>query len=331
MAQKDRDLDVIYTEAAAWVVRLHGDDPPAPALRAAFAAWQAQSPACEVAFERELAAWETFDRARALRSAAARPDADFLAPPSAPRPVSRRWATAAAILALAGGMGLADAYFSAPAYATGIGERRTVVLEDGTRVELNTDTRIVVRYHENGREVELSRGEALFDIASDQRPFVVVTKTARLYAASSVINVRLRPKATAVLVKQGAVSLRPLPAMESQSAGISRGSDFTAGTQAEVDGPRVQIASVSTDEVNRVLAWRHDAIDLHGQTLGEAVAEFNRYNRRQLEVSDPSIGRLRLGGYFENHDVDGFVRALGSAFKIRAVKRDDGVVQLMRG
>ncbi len=48
---------------------------------------------------------------------------------------------------------------------TVVGEQRTMTLKDGTRVELNTSTRLVVHYDDQLRKVVLQYGEAWFDVA----------------------------------------------------------------------------------------------------------------------------------------------------------------------
>jgi transmembrane sensor len=71
-------------------------------------------------------------------------------------------------------------------------------------------------------------------------------------------------------------------------------------------------------------------------TLAETVAEFNRYNRRKLEIDDTALGQIRVGGAFESTNVDEFIVELNTLFGIRAVPKgraDSGtqVIQLQRG
>src|SRR4029077_19225198 len=59
-------------------------------------------------------------------------------------------------------------------YNTKVGELQVVPLGDGSVISLNTDSEVVVRYSEKSRDIELFRGEALFDVAKNKaRPFVV--------------------------------------------------------------------------------------------------------------------------------------------------------------
>ena len=335
MAQDPRSRrDAIRAEAALWVVRLSDPESPADADdRARFEAWRAEDPAHEIAYERERAAWEAMDRLRALNPGAGEPDADLLAAIDLSDDVARpllqtpdwarksmrrfappRWATIAATLVLAVAVASSWTLFSDPAYATGIGERRVVVLEDGTRVELNTDSKIVVHYRGGVREVRLLKGEALFDIRKDSRPFLVVTPDTSLKTVASVLNVRLRPDGAGVVVKDGAVAVRPVA-----SAAALTPINLTAGQEGVYGAAGSSAHAVSSDEVDRELAGRQGANDLLGQTLKAAVEEFNRYNTRHMVVADDSIADLRLGGYFRTDDVDGFVRALRTTFPVKAI------------
>ncbi|HEX6859062.1 MAG TPA: FecR domain-containing protein [Caulobacteraceae bacterium] len=311
------ERETVREAAASWAVRL--SDPQVSAdTRAAFEAWRGASAAHEAAFEREAAVWDRFDRLRALRPAAPEPDADLLAPRAAAQPVMR-WAAAVVGAVALSGIGFAT-FNASPAYATAVGERRLVVLEDGTRVELNTDSKIVVRYRAGKREVKLVRGEALFEVAPDAtRPFVVAARDRRVEADAGAFNVRVQPKAVQVIVAKGAVDIAdttPFGAAHDE-AQLAAG---VMGLYGEAGGVAQPIAA---GRIDQALAWRHGQIALNGQTLEAAVAEFNRYSKdRQLVVADPAIGGYRLGGYFRVDDMAGFVRALQTTFPVKATAED---------
>lgn len=315
--------EIVRQAAAQWVVRL--DDPAcAPSDRAAFEAWRGQGPEYEAAFEREAAAWDRLARVRAMAPRAGAPDPDLLAPPSSKSAPwgAVTWARAAAVVGAAGlvAAGVVSATAST-AYATAIGERRVIVLSDDSRIELNTDSKVLVRYRNGSREVRLVKGEAVFTAARDSRPFVIRAAETRLEASDVVqLAVRVKGDAASVTVKSGsvAVDLKASAAESRQPAGV-------AAVYGPVGG---RLQRVSTAEIDRSLAWRQGAIALNGQTLEQAVAEFNRYNRQRIEVDDPAVAGLRLAGYFQSTEPDGFVTAVTSAFPVRAARDADGVIHL---
>jgi len=320
--------EAVRQAAALWVVRL--DDPSCSAAdRAAFEAWRGESHENEAAFEREAAAWARLDRMRALRPGNERPDRDLLAPErrlTLPKfsqsPWARGMAAAAAMaLAVTGVM----TFGGGAAYATAIGERRVVVLSDNSRIELNTDSKVVVRYRRGVREVKLIRGEAVFEAARDARPFVIKAADAVMQAdAATEMAVRLRSDGAAVTVKRGAVDLDPEPAERKDELRLK------AGVTAIYSSAGSRSRAVSDSEIDRALAWRQGAIALNGQSLEQAVAEFNRYNRQQISIADPSISGLRLAGYFQTTEPKSFVTAVTSAFPVRASEGTDGAIRLSR-
>ncbi|ALL14130.1 FecR family protein [Caulobacter henricii] len=315
--------EAVRQAAAQWVVRLDAPD-CAPSERVAFEAWRQQGGEYEAAFEREAAAWERMARLRAVAPRMSAANADLLAPTRVRSVWSRPvvWARAAAIV---GGIGIAAAGVisttASTAYATAIGERRVIVLSDDSRIELNTNSKVVVRYRNGAREVRLVKGEALFTAARDARPFVVRAGDTRLEASDSVqLAVRVSGPAALVTVRSGAVTVdqKVTETDSRQPAGV-----------AAVYGPaggRVQ--RISTADIDRALAWRQGAIALNGQTLEQAVAEFNRYNRQQISVDDPRVSGLRLAGYFQSTEPNSFVSALTNTFPVRATRDAEGSIHL---
>jgi len=320
--------EAVRQAAALWVVRL--DDPScSDADRAAFEAWRGESFEHEAAYEREAVAWARLERVRAFRPGLYKPDADLLAPTSRPRlpalarsPWARGLAASAAMaLLVVGGL----SFGTSTAYATAIGERRVVVLGDNSRIELNTDSKVVVSFKRGVREVRLIKGEALFDAAPDARPFVVKAADAVIAAnGSTEVAVRLRSDGAAVTVKKGVVDVDPSRAESKNDMRL------TAGVAAIYDSRGARSRAVSEAEIDRTLAWRQGAIALSGQSLEQAVAEFNRYNRRQIRIADPSISGLRLAGYFQTTEPTSFVSAVTSAFPVRASEGVDGAIRLSR-
>jgi transmembrane sensor len=234
----------------------------------------------------------------------------------------RMAAALGAALVLLAGVGGAVGFVSiaSPAYATGVGERRVVRLSDGTSVELNTDSKIIV--HRLGRRpsVELVRGEALFTVGKGGRPMLIRAKDRRIDAPAGQVAVRVEPDKVDVTVKAGAVTV----ASASQAAVLAAGS---VGIYGPSGG---QVRAVGGEQVERSLAWRQGAISLQGESLSQAVGEINRYNRTRIVVTDPAIGGLRVAGYFRSDDPRAFVQAVVRAFPVHATTDQDGSYRLSK-
>lgn len=294
----DRRAADIDAEAARYVARMDGDG-WSDANEDELDAWLARDPRHPGALLRAQAAWMTLDRPFAAHAASRNESAP------APR-FSRRGllagggATIAAsiaggILLLSGGTG----------YATAVGEIRRVPLGDGSIAAINTASAIDVQLNEAGREVRLGRGEAWFQVAKDKRrPFVVASGRARVRAVGTAFSVRRGDGGTHVLVTEGEVEVWASGA-EGHRVRLAAGSrGFVA------DNAAIEKASTAPSSIDRALAWRNGKIDLAGDRLDSAVAEFNRYNQRRIVVGDPAIAGERFDGVFRTDDPEGFAKAV---------------------
>jgi len=177
----------------------------------------------------------------------------------------------------------------------------------------------------NGR-----RGEAQFAVAHDaSRPFEVSAARRIVRAVGTAFDVRLDPDlAMQVLVTEGRVAVEDASGITSVDAPPV--ATVSAGENAVAHEGRVSVHRVSSAEQSRRLAWQVGELLFQGETLREAVAEFNRYNRRKLKVGDPAIAGREIGGIFQATDVDSFVAALQRSFDVTATTSDDGTVVLKR-
>lgn len=230
-------------------------------------------------------------------------------------------------------------------YLTGIGEHRTIPLADGSRIAMNTQTRLRVRYSPHGRDIELIEGEVLFSVARDPlRPFRVHARRTIVEALGTQFSIYLGNSGTKIAVTEGRVkvfeNLNPTPVILNPNgllwtdtamfelAQSPEGLVVSAGHEARVSRDsftdfEVETRRVELEELERRLAWVNGNLFFKGETLGEAVDEFNRYNWRKLKVTDPAIHDLQLGGEFEATNLDSFIGALNRLYGIRALSLAD--------
>ena len=124
----------------------------------------------------------------------------------------RNFLVAASLAVVAiGAAGVALYSVRASVYTTGIGEQRTVLLPDGSTVELNAQSRLRVRFTDQERDVELLDGQALFKVAKNAaRPFVVKSDVARVRAVGTKFDVNTMSDGTTVTVLEGRVAVVPI-------------------------------------------------------------------------------------------------------------------------
>ena len=275
-------------------------------------AWLDADPAHAVAFARVEAAWERAERLKAMPHAAEEPAFQ----------VTRRMAAGLAVGVL--GLGAAGGWLMTrnPVEITARGERRTVSLPDGSRVELNTDSRIAIAYSETRRDIVLTRGEALFEVAKDPaRPFVVQAGEAQVRAVGTAFNIRMREKVVELTVTEGVVAVDERAAAAPRQVSEGKGAVIATGAVAEVN--------LDPEVLRRRLLWRDGVVEFEGDTLEQAATEFNRYNDRRLVVADPQVASIRVGGRFGTHEVDRFLVALQAGFPVRAVPGEGDVTYLV--
>jgi transmembrane sensor len=311
----------IEERAAHWLARRH--EPGWSASdQAALDAWLLEATAHEVAYLRLEYGWNKVDRLAALR----RP------PTPAPREVPRSsamsphrryrrplaWSAAAAALLLSAVLLVSyEGLFDRDAYATNVGGHEVVRLADGSRVELNTDTRVRTRFTEQARSVWLERGEAYFEVAHEpRRPFIVYAGGRRVTVLGTKFSVRLDSKANRVqlAVTEGRVQLEELRPQAPVAPMIAIGGDTVIAENASV-----RVESRSVEAVSIDLSWRQGLLTFDQTTLADAAEEFNRYNRRRLVV-EPGAANIHIGGSFEAANVDAFARLLQQGFGLQVVE-----------
>jgi transmembrane sensor len=306
----DATRQAMNEEAAAWFVRLQDADVAAEA-REAFDRWM-DNPAHAVAYARVEATWERTARLKAIAN-----------PPARSAPILSRRAAAVGFLTLGAGAATAWWLTRQPTYRTEIGQRKTINLSDGSRVELNTASQLATAYARGQRDVHLLAGEAMFEVAKDaKRPFIVHAGAATVRSVGTAFNVRLRDKVVEVTVTEGLVAVNDLTVR-------SGARPLAAGNTAVVGLGSIAAQPLDEDALKRRTEWREGVIDLRGETLGEAVEEFNRYRTSKIVVGDPKLAAMRVGGTFDTSESDKFVEALKAGFGVKAVEGDGGVVYLV--
>lgn len=307
----------VAAEAAIWLARLHGPG-RTPELEEEFREWLTKDPANAAAFERSTAVWDSVEGISAAVAFRARK------PPVAKR--DYRMALGSAVFASLAMVAIGwFALARDMTYETGVGEQRALTLTDGSRVLMNTDTRLVPRPSEkNLRLVELESGEALFEVAKDPaRPFVVVAGAKRITALGTTFAVRHDSGAVIVTLIEGKVAVTDSSDAPSSSAGalnavLSPGQRLRANPSAEplIDRPAVE----------QVVAWRRGEVLFDDTPLAEAISEMNRYSRVRLAIEAEPAAALRVSGVFRTGDSEAFAYAVSSVHGLTITRTSDRIV-----
>jgi ferric-dicitrate binding protein FerR (iron transport regulator) len=234
---------------------------------------------------------------------------------------SRRLAIAAtiAILAILGGT-LTMLELSAPIYATALGQQRAIAFADGSTVELNSRSKIRVKYSKQERDVELIEGQALFRVAHDtSRPFIVAVGATRIRAVGTQFDVYKKSSATVVTVVEGRVAVYPTHQRSGWGSGATAALEQTfpsssasgsssllaAGEQLTVTSESAQ--KTASPNISGATAWTRAEIVFDAATLSDVAEEFNRYNERQLIIEDPGLLNFHISGTFSSVDPESLI------------------------
>jgi len=342
----------IEQRASEWIIRSEGGD-FTDGQRVEMERWLTE-PRNRITFLRIKEAWRRAGRMRGARPLDGNVDPDLLKNADltfrAAVDTNRsgwpfRVAAGAALSLIIYLVGLAGWITLSPSdwikYTTSIGGYENIALADGSGIQLNTDSEIKARLTARVREIQLIRGEALFKVANDRhRPFTIKAANVAVYVNqaddASALIVRLRaPSAIDVSVTRGSVVLEPserLFDLAFRHSAVAT-STIVEGDMAAIRPEGVHLTRVGLDELNRKLSWTAGLLSFQGETLSEVTDEFNRYNRKHLLVTDPSIANRRIGGAFQATDPDSFVSALRKGFGVRAQElpqenSDSGVIRL---
>lgn len=310
---------MIEAAAADWLTSQRDSGSWSETDQAALNAWLAQSSLHEVTFLRLEAAWVRADRLAAL----SRPG--MLAKPAAQR---RGWQPmlfrAAGIAALAAIVAGSTQYFSRPdlqTYATPVGGQEKITLSDGSQIELNTDTRLRANFSKDESKVWLEKGEAYFEIRHNPaRKFVVMVNGHRVADLGTKFRVLSQSGHTEVALLEGAVSIDSPGA-----AGGSKPIVLKPGDVAIANAQSFRVTSANRKNLVNELGWRRGVVVFESTTLGEAAAELNRYNRKQLVIADSATARRRIAGTFRTSDVDGFTELAQDVLKLHVRNSGDTI------
>ena len=328
----------IEAEAHRWMIRL--DDEPTIEDREAFKQWVNQSNEHRAAFEDVIGFSAEMDLVSQIVLPRERVSLE-----KGGASVFSGWG-AFRHLATASCLVLALAVLVLPGnpdevYMTAIGEQKTVELEDGSWVLLNTNSRLRVDYHAEYRRLVLERGEAHFDVAHNKaRPFEVYAGEGLVRAIGTAFSIHLRTRQVGVLVTEGIVeidSIQPNESSElelpsdveavSRSAPKARGMRVNAGHLLVYDRELITaVETAAVEQMDEQLSWHDGTLVFDGESLEQVVAAVSRYTQLKIIIPQKKTRALEVGGVFKIGDIESFLDALERGFEIEVKEVTPGKV-----
>jgi transmembrane sensor len=278
-------------------------------------AWLAQSPSHLVAYWRAEDGWSRTELLSAFRTPMRAERGAQVVGISLRRALVRITAVLVVVIC-----GAAAAYYilgmREQVYATGIGGKRSIVLADGSRIDLNTDTTVRTRFGNGARLVTVDKGEAYFQVKHDPgHPFVVTAAGNRIVDLGTKFIVRNNTDRLEVSLLEGRARFEPADDTRGGAKVLVPG-DVVIATPTSIATKRKTLKAVANE-----LGWQRGVVVFDNTSLSDAVSELNRYNRKKLIIADSSVARMTIVGTFPVNDIALVLEAAKDVYGLHV--RDD--------
>jgi len=319
-----------YGEASLWIERL--SEGLQPEGEAELKAWLLEDPANQAVLEKMARLWDKMDSLSRLSAMVPQP----AAPEKALRIYNPYVALAAAVViglsvllfwSASRDSDIAPQIAQRPAeifYETAIGEQQTHMLEDGTKITLNTNSRIGIRFTPDARLLYLESGEVHVEVAKDPgRPLSVLAGGHIVQAIGTAFNIEIRAgQEIELVVTEGTVRIGEqrgptdtgLKGVEiilpRSTTVITAGQELVTGNEGKVAQP------ISSDDIQVKLSWREGNLIFRGESLADAAQEVERYTGVEFVFVDENLKEVRVSGFFKAGDVEGMLAVLKENFDI---------------
>jgi len=298
----------LIEQATRWIVLLRSGQ-ASDAERQAFLAWRTRDPRHDelcLRLERTLGVFQVpiaqgIDGGLLQRA---------LEAPSSRRKVMQR-ALLGAGLMIGGGWSLTPSFDTLGAdFSTGIGQRQTVRLDDGSELLLNAQSAADVHFDGQRRVLKWREGEGLIQVAADRRPFVLQTSGGEVHAVDARILLRDRSARCRVGAMDKALQI------------VTRGGDhlqLQPGQEVSFDRYRFGVVEALRSGDS---AWVNGLLEVRDRPLSEVIEALRPYRHGVLRV-DPAIAGLRVSGLYRLDQSDVVLETLGRTLPIRINRRSD--------
>jgi len=204
-------------------------------------------------------------------------------------------------------------------YATNIGEHEDIVLSDGTRINLNTNTRLSVSMGKKTRAVTLHSGEAYFDIAVDQkRSFIINAGDTSITDIGTAFSVHFSDTSLSVSVAEGIVDMQsPVQKMR-----------LTKGQKA-VQSNETETITIATVDIASISTWRDGVLVFENAPLSAIVPELNRYFKTPIILGDEETAALTFSGVLNISNQDNMINSIEALLPVHA--ENDGKQVFLSG
>lgn len=312
------DAAAVRAEARRWFLVMQNS--PSRRQKAICDKWRGAHPAHEEAWQTIASVWQDIAApVQQLAEKEANVLSDYLAAmdKNRARKARRRRTGSAAALCIMLVM-LAGLWLQNPSWIQNLsadqvaakGERREVLLADGSQVLLDADSALYVDFTPEARRIHLLRGGAFFDVVPAKTPFIVDTYAGSVRVLGTQFDVRLQEGSGVVTLARGSVAVsskgQPQPTM------IKPGQQVVFSQQG--------VAAPASVNVQDAMAWHDGRYIFYRARLGEVMRELERYRPGRVVIPDSALADQRVTGSFSLADTDKALDSLQDSIGFRMRK-----------
>lgn len=350
------DRATIEVEAGEWLIMFEREAPLTEDERKSLQEWMDRSPAHREEINNLASFWSDMNVLTELAVPLGRTESRIAAERAAesrPQPFwGGSFGLAAGVACVAIAIALVFVSFpgardSRDFYATVVGQQKTLTLKDGSVIQLNTNSQLEVNYSAHYRDIRLLQGEVHFTVAKNpDRPFRVYAGNGRVQAIGTAFAVHMNGRDVDVTVTEGRVGLAAFnknePVIGDERSGLIETSlgQLSAGQGTTLKNTVLSgldaastiypVETIDKFELQRRLSWRTGMLKFSGDPLDVVVAEISRYTSISIEIKDPSVGAIRIGGQFRIGDTEAMLESIKTNFGIQVKRINENRVLLYK-
>jgi len=315
-----------YDQAAAWIARLSSDCHTENDLQD-FSLWLAKEEAHKRAYDETLNTWQTLEAVKHLPFEFPQPHQAIKETPNTRNTINWLIPTALAASLLVVTLLVSTLSFNTPTtsfFSTAIGQQKTITLDDGSTIVINTNTHLEVSLSKHLRNIHLYSGEAYFVVAKDpSRPFIVKTCFSAVRALGTAFNIRCDRKKGMVTVTEGSVQVVDTNAAHDGAASkrVEKGQSINIDETLGLSDPVIA-------NNQRVNGWRKGEFIFENTPLTEVINEANRYSTSKILLGSPQLAQLPVTGRLELTDTLALVSALKVSLSLESITLQDNTIIL---
>ena len=196
-------------------------------------------------------------------------------------------------------------------HQTEAGEIRSLVLDDKTKVILDTDTKLRVAYKDSERRVYLIKGQAYFDVASmPDRPFIVHTEKETVTAVGTAFAVKYDDADLVVLLKEGKVDIAKDKSSEVSPVRLEAGQQWQSTDNG--DGAVSDIL-----DVDSLLSWTSGRLIFRSESLRNVIEEVNKYSDIKIKAYNDELLEKEVDAVYKIGKTQIFIKALAEVMDFK--------------